>query len=431
MKICSVILSAGKGSRMKSDIPKPFHKIAGMSMLDWVINANCSINPNKIVIVSSNMSDFEEYSNFCDIVVQKKPCGTGDALKYTKDLLKTFKGIVIVSYADTPFVNQSTLKKLAASIKNKNDIAITGFKKETINSYGKIILSNEKKPIKILEEKKKNNKIKLCNGGIVAFNAKKLFDLIEKIKPSNSTNEFYLTEVVEIASKQNLKIDLININEEEILGINDRFDLFKAEKLAQDRFRDFLINKGVTLLDPNSTYFSYDTIIEKDVIIHPNVVIGNNVKLKRNSEIFSFCHLEDCIINKNSQIGPFARIRGGSEIGESSKIGNFVELKNSNLKNTVKINHLSYVGDTKVGSNTNIGAGTITCNFDGFRKNKTTIGFDAFIGSNSTLIAPIKIGNKATIAAGSVITDDVPERSLSIARNKQTNKKNRSLKIKN
>lgn len=431
MKICSVILSAGKGSRMKSDIPKPFHKIAGARMIDWVINANYSINPNKIVIVSSNKQDYEEYSNISKIIVQKKPCGTGDAIKHTKNLLENFKGIVIISYADTPFVNQSTLKKLISSIKNKNDIAVTGFKKETMNSYGKIILSNGKNPSKILEERKKNNKIKLCNGGIMAFNANILFGLIEKIKPNNQTNEFYLTEVVEIAANQDMKIDLINIDEQEIIGVNDRFDLLMAEKVAQDRLKTFLMNKGVTVLNPNTTYFSYDNIIEKDVIIHPNVVIGNNVKIKSNSEIFSFTHLEDCIIHKNSKIGPFARIRGGSKIGKNSKIGNFVELKNSKLENDVKINHLSYIGDTNIGSKTNIGAGTITCNYDGFKKNKTTIGYGTFVGSNSTLIAPIKIGHEATIAAGSVITENVPEKALSIARTRQITKKNRSLKIKN
>ena len=265
----------------------------------------------------------------------------------------------------------------------------------------------------------------------MAFNANILFGLIEKIKPNNQTNEFYLTEVVEIAANQDMKIDLINIDEQEIIGVNDRFDLLMAEKVAQDRLKTFLMNKGVTVLNPNTTYFSYDNIIEKDVIIHPNVVIGNNVKIKSNSEIFSFTHLEDCIIHKNSKIGPFARIRGGSKIGKNSKIGNFVELKNSKLENDVKINHLSYIGDTNIGSKTNIGAGTITCNYDGFKKNKTTIGYGTFVGSNSTLIAPIKIGHEATIAAGSVITENVPEKALSIARTRQITKKNRSLKIKN
>ncbi len=428
MKIYSIILSAGKSSRMKSEIPKPFHEIAGKKMIDWVITANSSVDIKKLIIVTPNQNDFLEYSKTNDLVIQKVPKGTGDAVKCAISVLKNFKGIVLICYADTPFISKSTLQKLIKSIKNNNDIAITSFIKTQENSYGKIVLNKEKKPLKILEDKKLNNKINLCNGGIMAFNASKLFTLISKIKPNKESGEYYLTDSIEIASTLGMKIELIKIKESEVLGINDRKQLAFAESMVQSKIREQLLKNGVTLLAPETSFFSYDSIIKKDVIIHPNVIIGKNVKIEKNCEILSFSHLENCTVFKDTKIGPFARIRAGSKIGKNSKIGNFVELKNVDIKPKVKINHLAYVGDTDVGSDSNIGAGTITCNYDGFRKNKTTIGYNTFVGSNSTLIAPIKIGDNATIAAGSVITEDVPKNALSIARKKQENKENRSLK---
>ena len=428
MKICSIILSAGKSSRMKSEIPKPFHKIAGKKMIDWVINANTSVDIKKLIIISQNQKDFLEYSKKSEIIIQKIPKGTGDAVKCARSSLQNFKGIVLVCYADTPFISKLTLKKLIKSIKNNNDMAITSFVKKQKNSYGKIVLNKEKKPFKILEDKKLNNQIDLCNGGIMAFNASKLFSIISKINPNKKSGEYYLTDSVEIASNLGMKIDLIKINENEILGINDRKQLAEAEVMVQSKIREQLLKNGVTLLAPETSFFSYDSIIKKDVIIHPNVIIGENVKIEKNCEIFSFCHLENCSVFKDTKIGPFARVRGGSKIGENSKVGNFVELKNVDIGPKVKINHLAYVGDAEVGSDSNIGAGTITCNYDGYQKNKTTIGYNTFVGSNSTLIAPIKIGDNATIGAGSVITDDVPKNALSIARKKQINKENRSLK---
>lgn len=429
MKVCTVILGAGKSSRMKSTIPKPFHKIANLKMIDWLLNLFSSINVDKKIIVTSKDVNFLEYKKFADIVIQSKQLGTGDAVKATYEKLKNFKGVIIICFADTPFVTKKTITKLIKSIKNKNHICITSFEKIEKNSYGKIILSEESHPIKITEDKNAKIDTNLCNGGIMAFDSKIMFDLLSSIKPDKLSNEFFLTKVVELASKKNLKVDLINVNETEILGINSRKDLVIAEKIAQKKLKSFVLNKGVTLLDPDTTYLSYDTIIQKDVTIHPNVVLGNKVKIKSGSEILPFTHIENCTINNNVKVGPFARIRGDVNLGDYSKIGNFVELKNVIVKNKVNINHLSYIGDAKIGEKTNIGAGTITCNYDGFKKNKTFIGYNAFVGSNSTIIAPIEIGNNSTIGAGSVITKNVDHNDLAIGRSKQIIKKNKSIKI--
>ena len=427
MKVCTVILGAGKGSRMKSVIPKPFHKVANLKLIDWVLNTHNSINIDKKIIVTSKDINYSKYSKTNRIVVQTNQLGTGNAVIETKNELKNFKGVIIICFADTPFTSKKTIKNLISSIKKGNHIALTTFTKKNKNSYGKIILSDDNKPVKISEDRNSKLNTQLCNGGIMAFNSNVMFNLLSKIKPDHLSEEYYLTEVVEIASKNNLKIDLIHVDEQEILGINSKEDLALAEKNIQAKLRHFFLNMGVTLIDPETNYFSYDTIIQKDVTIFPNVFIGENVKIGSGSSILPFCHLENCIIKKNVSIGPFARIRGDTVLSENTKIGNFVELKNVISEKEVKINHLSYMGDTTIGKSSNIGAGSITCNYDGHKKNKTSIGSNAFIGSNSTMVAPLKIGNNSTIGAGSVITDDVKNGDLAIGRQRQINKKDRSI----
>ena len=427
MNVCTVILGAGKGSRMKSITPKPFHKVANLKLIDWVLNTYNSIKIDKKVIVTSKNISYSEYSKTNQVVVQKNQLGTGNAVIETKNELKNFKGVIVICFADTPFISRKTINNLIRSIKSGNDIALTSFKKNSKNSYGKFILSRDNKPLKIIEDRNSKLKMPLCNGGIMAFNSTIMFNLLSKIKPHNISKEYYLTEVVEIASKNNLKIDLININEQEILGVNSKEDLAVAEKIIQTKLRHFFLNKGVTLIDPETNYFSYDTIIEKDVTIFPNVFIGEGVKIQSGSSILSFCHLENCSIKKNVSVGPFARIRGSTVLNENTKIGNFVELKNIISGKEVKINHLSYIGDTSIGKSTNIGAGSITCNYDGFKKNKTSIGSNSFIGSNSTLIAPLKVGDNSTIGAGSVITNNVKNGDLAIGRERQINKKDKSI----
>ena len=427
MNVCTVILGAGKGTRMKSIIPKPFHKVANLELIDWVINTHNSIKIDKKIIVTSKDINYSKYSKTNKIVTQNNQLGTANAVIETKNELKNFNGVIIICFADTPFINKKTIENLISSIKNGNDIALTSFTKIEKNSYGKIILSKDKKPVKITEDRNSKLNTTLCNGGIMAFNSKIMFNLLSKIKPDNISKEYYLTEVVRIASKNNLKIDLIHINEQEILGVNSKKDLAIAEKIIQTKFRHFFLNQGVTLIDPETNYFSYDTVIQKDVTIFPNVYIGIGVKIESGSSILPFCHLENCKVKKNVSVGPFARIRGNTVLNENTKIGNFVELKNVISGKETKINHLSYIGDTSIGKSTNIGAGSITCNYDGYKKNKTSIGSNAFIGSNSTMVAPLKIGDNSTIGAGSVITENVKNSELAIGRERQINKKNKSI----
>ena len=426
MNICSIILSAGKGNRMQSSIPKPLHTISGKTMLQWVIDANIAAKITKyVIVIPKDNKEIEAVTKDLETVVQPIPLGTGDAVIQAKKILKDFNGIIIICFADTPFIAPETLKKLTKAVKNGSKIAISGFKKSEKNNYGKIVFSKSNQPSEIVEEKDaKIRKIKseYCNGGIIAINSE-ILNYLDKIKSNKLTKEIYLTEIVKLAFLNKEKIDFIEINENEILGINNQIELSKAEKISQDFLRNKAMINGAKLIAPETVFFNFDTKIGKDVVIHPNVIFGENVNIEKSVEILSFSHIEDSVIKEGSVIGPFARLRGKAIIGPKSKIGNFVEIKNSKLKEQVKINHLSYVGDSEIGKSTNIGAGTITCNYDGKKKNKTKIGSNSFIGSNSSLIAPIKIGDNVTLAAGSVFNKNVPSNSLSIGRAHQVIKK--------
>ena len=426
MDICSIILSAGKGNRMQSNIPKPLHTISGKTMLQWVIDANIAAKIKKyVIVIPKDNKEIEEVTKGLETVVQLFPLGTGDAVIQAKKILKDFNGIIIICFADTPFISPETLKKLTQAIKNGSKIAISGFKKSEKNNYGKIVFSKSNQPSEIIEEKDaqiRKIKSEYCNGGIIAINSE-ILNYLDKIKSNKLTKEIYLTEIVKLAFLNKEKIDFIEINENEILGINNQIELSKAEKISQDTLRNKAMINGVKLIAPETVFFNFDTKIGKDVIIHPNVIFGKNVNIEKSVEILSFSHIEDSVIKEGSVIGPFARLRGKAIIGPMSRIGNFVEIKNSKLKEQVKINHLSYVGDSEIGKSTNIGAGTITCNYDGKQKNKTKIGSNSFIGSNSSLIAPIKIGDNVTLAAGSVFNKNVPSNSLSIGRAHQVIKK--------
>ena len=426
MDVYSIILSAGKGSRMLSNIPKPLHLISGKSMLQWVIDANKLAGIKKsVAVVSDDFHNSDSFNHNISTVIQKKPIGTGDAVKKALPLLNNFEGIVLVCFADTPFISSKTLKKILKAFADGTKLVITGFKKKDANEYGKIIFSNQKQPYEILEHKDvKRKKIDsdFCNGGIMGIHSSAL-KYLSKIKKNPTSKEYYLTDIVKILNRENKKISYLEINEKEILGVNTQLDLSIAESIAQNLFRKKAMTNGVKLVDPNSVFINHDTKFGKDVIIHPNVVFGDNVIIESYVEVKSFSHIEECKIKNGAIIGPFARIRGGTVVGKKSKIGNFVEIKKSDISENVKINHLSYVGDSEVGSSTNIGAGTITCNYDGKNKHKTKIGNKSFIGSNSTIIAPIKIGNNVTMGAGSVFNKDIPDNNLSIGRAYQINKK--------
>ena len=426
MEVCSIILSAGKGSRMFSDIPKPLHLISGKTMLERVIDANKSANIKKcIIVIPENCEAFKGICHDFETVVQKVPKGTGDAVKKASNLLKKFTGVILVCFGDTPFLTSETFKRVIKSFDNKTKLVITGFKKFEKNNYGKIIFSNKNEPIEIIEQKDaevRNIHSEYCNGGVMAIHSS-VINQLNNIKENLISKEFYLTDLVKVLNKKNKKISFIEIKEEEIIGINNQVDLSVAEKISQNLLRRNAMLKGVKLIDPETVFINHDTKFGRDVVIHPNVVIGQNVIIEASVEIKSFSHLLKCKIKSGSIIGPFARIRENSIIGKNSKIGNFVEIKKSKISEEVKVNHLSYVGDSEIGSSTNIGAGTITCNYDGQNKQKTKIGKNSFVGSNSTIIAPIKIGKNVTLGAGSTFNKDIPDNTLSIGRAYQVNKK--------
>ena len=407
---------------MSSDIPKPLHTISGKSMLQWVIDANKAAKIEKsIIVIPENNDLIKDITSDLKTVIQPVALGTGDAVKKATQQLREFRGIILVCFADTPFITPKSLLKIIKAFNNDTKLVVSGFKKTEKNNYGKIIFSEKNSPLEIIEQKDaelKNINSQFCNGGIMAIHSS-VINALDKIEKNTITNEYYLTELVKILDLQNKEIAFVEINEEEILGVNDQIDLSIAEKIAQHSLRKQAMLNGVKLIDPESVFLNFDTEISKNVTIHPNVVFGKNVKISSAVEIKSFSHIEDCEIHENCVIGPFARIRGESVLGKETKVGNFVEIKKSNLDKKVKINHLSYIGDSEIGTSTNIGAGTITCNYDGHNKNKTIIGKNSFIGSNSTIIAPIKIGDEVTLGAGSVFNQDVPDDSLSIGRARQ------------
>ena len=434
-----IILAAGKGTRMKSAKPKVLHEVAGKPIISHIIDKILSIRNNifidKVVIVlgkeSKEIKLFIE-NNYKDIniVIQKNQLGTADAVLAAKNTFKNYKGKLIVLCGDTPLITSKLLLGLRELGKNFK-LGLLGFKAINPKGYGRIVINKSNKVSAIIEDNDANTiekKIDLCNSGMYVSETKLLYSLLSKVKLNSKNKEMYLTDIIYIANKDNIKIGITYNKEVESLGVNDRKGLAMAEKEMQNILREKAMKNGVTLISPETVFFSIDTKISKDVQIGPNVVFGPRVKIGEGVRIEAFCHLEGVTINKNCTIGPFARLRPGTILEESSKIGNFVEVKKSKIKKGAKVNHLSYVGDADVGSNVNIGAGVITCNYDGVNKNKTTIGNNSFVGSNVSLVAPLKVGSNALIGAGSVITKDVSNNMLVVERNKQVTIKKRNKK---
>ena len=425
-----IILAAGKGTRMKSNKPKVLHTLGGKPIIDYVINASILLKPKKINLVVNNeiKVNFKNHSNI-NIVIQKKQNGTGDALKSTlKSLNKN--SVSLILYGDVPLISQKILKQIS-NIED-NCINVLCFNKEEKNNYGKVILGTNGLISEIIEQKEldRNDNFYLCNSGIFSIQTNLLKTLLPKISNDNKKKEYYLTDIFKLGSKQGVNIKPTITNETEVMGVNDKNDLAKAEKELQIRLRSKHLTSGVTMIDPDTVYFSSDTKIGKDVTIHPFVIIGKNVVIGNNTEIFAFSHIEDCKIGNEVSIGPYARVRPGTKLSDKTKIGNFVEIKNSKVSQGTKVNHLTYVGDTVIGKKVNVGAGTITCNYDGSSKFKTIIKDNVFVGSNTSLVAPLVVGKNAYIGSGSTITQNVTENSLAIERTSQTEVKNWSKKKK-
>jgi len=436
-KFASLILAAGKGARLRSALPKVMHQVAGVPMIGHVMMTLGALKPEKtVLVIAPHMDSVREtalaYDQTCAIAVQDKQQGTGHAVQCAETAMKDYAGPVLILYGDTPLITPQTLIKVLSAIES-SDIVILGMRLADPTGYGRLITDSSGQIEEIIEcrdatpEQKKTT---LCNSGVMAVKGKHLFSLLKTLRPNNAAGEYYLTDIVSEADSHNLHCHVVEAEAIELAGINTRAQLADAEKIMQQRLRASAMEQGATLIDPTSTFFSMDTKLGQDVVVHPHVVFGPGVTVADNVEIRSFSHIEGAQIERKAIIGPYARLRPGSVIGEGAHVGNFVELKKTKLGKGAKANHLSYVGDADVGAGANIGAGTITCNYDGTNKFNTVIGEYAFIGSNTSLVAPVTVGDGAIVGAGSVITEDVEADALAIARAPQVNKTAKAKAIK-
>lgn len=423
-----VVLAAGAGTRMKSDRPKVLHELAGAPLLAHVMATAQALEPARtIVVVAPGMEDVAAAAHPADIVVQQQALGTGDALAATRTTLERFTGDVLVMFGDTPLVRPRTLENLLSTRRGDERCAaaVLGMEMEEPDGYGRLVLNEEGFLDAIIEARDATPEqadITLCNSGVMALDGRSLFDLLAGIGNDNAKGEYYLTDIVAVARKRGFTCRVVIADDpEELIGVNCRLDLALAESAFQWRARGVAMENGATLIDPASVYFSFDTVLGRDVVIEPHVFFGPGVSVADGAVIRAFSHIEGAVIGPKAVVGPFARLRPGTEIGPEARIGNFVETKNTRLGKGAKANHLTYLGDARVGEGANVGAGTITCNYDGFAKHETVIGAGAFIGSDASLVAPVEIGKNAIVGAGSVITENVPDDALAVARGEQKN----------
>ena len=426
MEFLAIILAAGKGTRLKSKVAKPLHEVAGRPLINWVSAAANSAGASaQICVIPPDSQQLEKcLPGTIKTVIQDPPKGTGDAVRLClPQIEKLSKDMpVLILYADTPLIKADTLRALVRKIETDTDICLLGFNTDNPTGYGRIVLSEDKLVKSIIEHKdasEEEQEIRLVNGGVIAAKAGLLLQFLPQLNAANSQSELYLTDLVSMASNTNAKIDVLITEEDELAGVNNKAQLAHVESIMQHKLRARAMVKGVSLQAPETIFLSADTIFGADILIQPHVVIGKGVSIDDNCVIKAFSYLEGSSVGKNCVVGPYARLRPGTKLGKNVKIGNFVETKNTSFKDGSKANHLSYLGDSEIGQMVNIGAGTITCNYDGVNKFKTTIHDGAFIGSNSALVAPIAIGKGALIAAGSVITKDVDENAIGIARSPQ------------
>jgi bifunctional UDP-N-acetylglucosamine pyrophosphorylase/glucosamine-1-phosphate N-acetyltransferase len=421
----AIILAAGKGTRMKSALPKVLHKLAGAPMLSHVLKAVAQAGIGRsCLVVAPGMEAVSAAAQILDpklaVFVQTGQQGTADAVKAARAAFDGFAGHVLVLYGDTPLLRSETLTAVDRALDAGADLVVLGFAADDPTGYGRLLLDGEGRLIGIKEEKDASaaeRAITLCNSGIMAFRSSKvLADLLARIGNDNAKGEFYLTDAVALAHAAGLDARMVRAEGAEVLGVNSRGELAHAEAALQQRLRAAVMANGATLMAPDTVILSHDTVVGNDVLIEPNVVIGEGVTIGDGVTIKAFCHLEGASIGTGAVVGPFARLRPGARIAPGAHIGNFVEIKQSDIGAGAKVNHLTYVGDASVGAGANIGAGTITCNYDGYDKHRTEIGAGAFVGSNTSLVAPVKIGEGAYIGSGSVISKDVPADALALTR---------------
>jgi bifunctional UDP-N-acetylglucosamine pyrophosphorylase/glucosamine-1-phosphate N-acetyltransferase len=423
-----LILAAGKGTRMRSAVPKVLHKIAGRSMLAHVLALSAGVHADRTaVIIGPGMEDVRAEALRQDpaarVYVQGSPLGTADAVLAAREAIAEHRGDVLILYSDTPLLEAATITRLLDSLDRGAGIALLGFEAEDPAGYGRLITAGDGTLLAIREDadaSEAERSIRLCNSGVMAFRLEGLLELLTSISNRNAKGEYYLTDAIAMARQKGAPTAVIVCPEEEVLGINSREELATAEAIWQRRARRKIMAEGATLIAPETVWLCFDTVVGRDVVIEPNVFFGPGVTVDDGAEILANCYVERSRIGRGARIGPFSRLRPGADLKANVHIGNFVEVKNVVVGEGAKANHLSYLGDGSVGAGANIGAGTIFCNYDGFLKHRTEIGAGAFIGSNTSLVAPIKIGEGAYIGSGSVITKDVAPDALALERSPQT-----------
>ena len=426
-KIAAIILAAGQGTRMKSDLHKVLHPIAGRPMLMHLLDSFTALSPAATVVVAGNKR--EQLEAALDplgvtTVVQEPQLGTAHAALQAKSALAGFDGYVLVCFGDCPFLKGETVTRLCAALDGAM-VAVLGFRPVDTAAYGRIIAEDDGSVSKMVEHKDADaseRAVTLCNSGVIVARSGDIWRLLEAVGNANAAGEYYLPDVATNALGEGGRVVVIETGADEVAGINSRSELAVMEGKWQQRRRKQAMDEGATLIAPKTVWFSYDTVIGRDVTIGQNVVFGPGVTVADNVRIHAFSHIEGATIASGAEVGPYARLRPGAVLGEGSKVGNFVEVKKSTLGKGAKANHLSYIGDADIGAGANIGAGTITCNYDGFFKYKTVIGAGAFIGSNSALVAPVTIGAGAIVGAGAVVTKDVSADALALVRPEQVEK---------
>jgi bifunctional UDP-N-acetylglucosamine pyrophosphorylase / glucosamine-1-phosphate N-acetyltransferase len=423
--LAAVVLAAGKGTRMKSPLAKVLHPVAHEPMIGHVLQALGELAAEReAVVLSPGQDAVAAYVAPRPVALQDPPLGTAHAVNAAREALAGFEGDVLIVYADTPLIQADTLRRLRIALHEPAEaaVAVLAFRPADPAEYGRILLDRDGTVSAIVEHRDADaatRAVGLCNGGIMAASAPRLWGLLERVRNENAKREYYLTDIVGLARQAGLRVASVEAAPEEVLGINSQAELAAAEAAMQERLRRRWLDAGVTMVTPQTVWLSADTELAPGVTIEPNVIFGPGVRVEEGAVIHAFSHVSGATVGKGASVGPFARLRPGAVLSEGCRIGNFVEVKNARLGPGAKANHLTYLGDAEIGAGANIGAGTITCNYDGFDKAATEIGEGAFIGSNTALVAPVRVGSGAIVAAGSVITREVPPDALALARGRQ------------
>ncbi len=428
--IAVIILAAGKGTRMKSDLHKVLHPIAGRPMLHHLVASAATLHPARTVVVTGAGREQVERAVAplgIATALQAEQLGTGHAVAQARDALAGFEGDVLILYGDVPLVTAATMQRMIDRLHGDDAPAavVLGFRPADPGAYGRVIADAAGRIDRMVEYKDASDTERaetLCNSGLMAVHSRDLFALLARVGNDNAAGEYYLPDIVMLAATDGRASAVIETGEAEVAGVNSRGELAAVEGAWQATRRATAMADGATLIAPDTVWFAHDTLLGRDVTIEPNVVFGPGVRIADGAVIHAFSHVEGAVIGEKADVGPFARLRPGADLGAGSRVGNFVEVKKATIGVGAKVNHLSYIGDAEIGARANIGAGTITCNYDGYFKYRTVVGEDAFIGSNSALVAPVSVGSGAIVAAGSVLTRDVDADALALVRPPQVDK---------